>query len=122
MTLHEIKKHYAGDTDIAAATLVYFGRYGLKSRIVHLNGDGAIYIKEATNADTINDYYKAELIRAHWVNIYDDNGKIYDTTETLLDFDTADASALRSWSVYSAGNTLAIIANFRKDYLIDVNK
>ncbi len=121
MTLHEIKKRNAGDTDVAAATVVYCGKHGLKSRVINLCGDGSIYIKEATNAVTVNDYYIQELTRAKWLMIYDDTGKIYDTNDTIRNGDF-DASAVRSWSIYLAGNTIAIIANFKKDYLIDVNK
>ena len=117
MTLHEIKKNHAGDTDIAVATLVYCGAHGVKSCVIHLSGDGAIYVKEATNADTINDYYRAEITRAKWVKIYDDNGKIYDTEKTVREyFDYSDECAFCSWAVYSAGNTIAVIANFINGY------
>lgn len=120
MTLHEVQKYNAGDTDVAAATVVYCGKHGLKSRVIHLYGDGSIYIKEATNEVTINEYYIQELTRAKWLMIYDDNGKIYDTNDTLLEMcDYFTASAVKSWSIYSAGNTLAIIANFPKGYKFD---
>lgn len=120
MTLHEVHKYHAGDTDVAAATVVYCGKHGLKSRVINLYGDGSIYIKEATNEVTINEYYIQELTRAKWLMIYDDNGKIYDTNDTLLEMcDYFTASAVKSWSIYSAGNTLAIIANFPKGYKFD---